>query len=181
MDTCPQLTSCTACAAIPHCGWCDSRQKCMSGTGLGPSAADVSCPAWFFYHCVTVTSGSGNDNLVLPGPVSPRIPVINCDSRCVNQAVMHRGDSLHVPGSHVWCDRHHRACQNFHRCFESATDIRCSPSTNAVACHVHSENKCPGGFPPYYNKLIDPTSNSVIGGGNGDDGLDDVVIIGIIR
>lgn len=164
IETCLQRTTCTSCTAIHGCGWCETEQKCVAGTGFGPVTTDTTCPAWFFYYCVTIASRINNSDLAVASPFSSHIPVIDCGSR-INQAMVYRGESLQVPGSSVWCDRHQRACQNFYRCFDPIDGIHCAGGIDLSACRIFSEDKCPGGLYPLEDHDASPAANITIGDG----------------
>ena len=167
VSTCPQFTTCSACSQVPDCGWCDSQQKCMTGTGFGPSDKDTSCPEWFFYSCVTVKDTLVDGNTIISfNPFSDRIHVIDCDESCIDSSVANRGNSLTTPGSQMSCDRRKRACRRFSSCYKERPDLACA-ITNNLNCRVHSEIQCPNGQPPFDRLIVSPTnqSNMITGGG----------------
>ncbi|XP_062500732.1 uncharacterized protein LOC134177969, partial [Corticium candelabrum] len=168
VSTCPQFTTCSACSEVSHCGWCDSQQKCMTGTGFGPSDKDTFCPEWFFYRCITVNDLSIDGNTIIStNTFSSQIQTINCDDSCIVSTAVHRGNSISTPGSQVFCERRKRACRRLSHCYEEQPDLACALKNNAI-CRVHSEIQCPGGQPSNRWFIGSTNQPSIIAGGDYD-------------
>ena len=142
VNVCPHFSSCSSCTSTSGCGWCETQQRCMSGTGNGPEDSDQQCPAWFFHHCVTMAL----DNIA--NPFSIEIYFLDCKETCNDESVQDRGNSVEVPGSERWCSRWTRACTNFEKCFNVTRGGQCTKDGQSETCVVPSEDKCPGGVSP---------------------------------
>ncbi|KAI8494170.1 hypothetical protein Bbelb_279300, partial [Branchiostoma belcheri] len=110
---CNRFDTCRACARETGCGWCDSSQQCLPGTGSGPDTA--SCPAWFYYGCLSAG---------VTETCSGHIQKIDCERRQCNES---------LPSSNI------ATCS---KCLDSQY---CYYQPDALGCHGWNETRCPHG------------------------------------
>ena len=91
---CPRYSNCNLCVKKQGCGWCDTYNQCLPGTGYQSDLAN--CPAWFYYKCVTTE---------LSSTCSSQINQISCSKFC-NET---RSD---------FSKRSCQDCENFVSCFD---------------------------------------------------------------
>ncbi|CAH1774305.1 unnamed protein product [Owenia fusiformis] len=113
---CPRFTGCLACTKQIGCGWCDKTQQCMPGRGDSPTL--TTCPAWFYYNCLTTKADSKCSN---------EIQAMDCSGKQCN-----RKRNPHF--TQEKCTR----CVDIEKCF-----IDADPS---IDCKVWNSTKCPNGL-----------------------------------
>ncbi|XP_019639952.1 PREDICTED: uncharacterized protein LOC109481804 [Branchiostoma belcheri] len=110
---CNRFDTCRACARETGCGWCDSSQQCLPGTGSGPDTA--SCPAWFYYGCLSAGATE---------TCSGQIQKIDCEGRQCNESL---------------------ASSSIATCSKCLDSQYCYYQPDALGCHGWNETRCPHG------------------------------------
>ena len=91
---CPRYNNCNLCVKKQGCGWCDTYNECLPGTGYQSDLGH--CPAWFYYKCVTVEQSS---------TCSSQINQISCSRFCNDTSL-------------DFSSRSCQDCTNFASCFD---------------------------------------------------------------
>ena len=132
VDLCSIHRSCQTCTRRIGCGWCDSTNKCLAGSGFGPddSSEALQCDSWLYYSCNAAVADKTSVS-----DCSDQVGTIDCNQQCIDNTDL----KTTGPGSYEYCTIFRSSCNNYARCFQSV-------EISDFLCPTWDEDECPLGI-----------------------------------